>query len=243
MPGVHSLKASVGPLYLTIAQLMRGRIAAGHWRPGAQLPILDALVREFGASRMTVRQAVSVLEHEGLVWRRQGKGTFVADKSPKPPRIALDPDWEVMVARLEKALPEPLDVIEAVTDAGLKPDDGAPAPVYRYMRRLHRVDGVPYAVIDLWLDRRCYDRAPGEFDRRMVIPLIEKAGRVHVRRSRQTLRIGTADLTVAALLDIPVNAPVGVVRHVLQDDQGTVVYVGEVIYRGDLVSLETVIER
>jgi GntR family transcriptional regulator len=242
MPGVHSLKASVGPLYLTIAQLMRGRIAAGQWRPGAQLPTLNALIREFGASRMTVRQAVSVLEDEGLVWRRQGKGTFVADKS-HPPRIALDPDWGAMVARLEKALPEPLKVIEAVTDAGLRPDDGAPAPVYRYMRRLHRVDGVPYAVIDLWLDRRCYDRAPHEFDRRMVIPLIEKAGGVRVRRSRQTLRIGTADLTVAALLDIPVNAPVGVVRHVLQDDQGTVVYVGEVIYRGDLVSLETVIER
>jgi len=243
MPRAHNLKASAGPLYLTIAQLMRGRIVAGHWQPGAQLPTLNALIREFGASRMTVRQAVSVLEREGLVWRRQGKGTFVADKSPKPPRIALDPDWEAMVARLEKALPEPLDVIEAVADAGLRPGDGAPAPLYRYMRRLHRVDGVPYSVIDLWLDRRCYDQAPGEFDRRMVIPLIEKVARVHVRRSRQTLRIGTADLEVAALLDIPVNAPVGEVRHVLQDDRGTVVYVGEVIYRGDLVSLETVIER
>jgi GntR family transcriptional regulator len=44
-------------------------------------------------------------------------------------------------------------------------------------------------------------------------------------------------------LRIPLNSPVGEVRRVLQDQNGVVIYLGEAIYRGDMVKLERVLTK
>jgi GntR family transcriptional regulator len=71
-----------------------------------------------------------------------------------------------------------------------------------------------------------------------VIPVLLELPGVTIARARQTLDIGTADVTVARLLDIPANAPVAEVRRICQDPGGTVIYLGEVTYRGDYIHLD-----
>jgi GntR family transcriptional regulator len=67
------------PLYRDVQEkIMRG-LAAGEWSPGAQLPVEGDLARRYGVGISTVRAAVSQLETAGIVIRRQGKGTFVAE--------------------------------------------------------------------------------------------------------------------------------------------------------------------
>lgn len=61
---------------------LRQRIADGGWQPGARLPSERELVQEFGCARMTVHRAVRELEDEGLVERRQGSGSYVAELHP-----------------------------------------------------------------------------------------------------------------------------------------------------------------
>lgn len=70
------------PLYLVVRDVLLKRIAAGEWRPGDRLPTDDALVRSFGVSRITVRQALELLQQEGLVERFAGKGSFVTSRPP-----------------------------------------------------------------------------------------------------------------------------------------------------------------
>lgn len=70
-------KRSRLPAYAQMANILRASIADGEYPPGVRLPSESALAREHGVSAMTARQAVSVLEEEGLVRRIQGKGTFV----------------------------------------------------------------------------------------------------------------------------------------------------------------------
>ena len=65
-----------------------------------------------------------------------------------------------------------------------------------------------------------------------------RVARPRVARARQTFTIGTADVDVAALLRIPLGAPVAEVRRVFCDDSGRVLYLGEVTYRGDFVRIE-----
>jgi GntR family transcriptional regulator len=65
------------PAYAQLADILRTRISQGQYSPGKRLPAEAALAKEHGVSAMTARQAVSVLETEGLVRRAQGKGTFV----------------------------------------------------------------------------------------------------------------------------------------------------------------------
>ncbi|WAE73653.1 GntR family transcriptional regulator [Streptomonospora nanhaiensis] len=63
--------------YRRIAAELRERIAGGDLAPGDALPSEAALVRQYGVSRGTARQALSELEGTGLVIAVHGKGRFV----------------------------------------------------------------------------------------------------------------------------------------------------------------------
>lgn len=68
------------PRYLQIAERLRERIQSGTLARGARLTNQRALAREFGVALMTLRQALELLERDGLVRRRHGLGTFVASR-------------------------------------------------------------------------------------------------------------------------------------------------------------------
>lgn len=61
---------------------IRRRIAEGGWQPGMRLPSERELVQQFGCARMTVHHALRELEDEGLIERRQGSGSYVAQLHP-----------------------------------------------------------------------------------------------------------------------------------------------------------------
>ena len=67
--------------YRQIADALKERITSRTLLPGARLPNQRALAREFGVTLMTLRQALSLLEREGLLACRHGLGTFVAAQS------------------------------------------------------------------------------------------------------------------------------------------------------------------
>jgi GntR family transcriptional regulator len=69
------------PRYHQIAQSLRERMADGALAPGARLDNQRRLAQEYGVTLMTLRQALEVLERDGLIARRHGLGTFVASRS------------------------------------------------------------------------------------------------------------------------------------------------------------------
>jgi GntR family histidine utilization transcriptional repressor len=68
--------------YETVKTSIQQRIADGGWQPGVRLPSERELVQEFGCARMTVHRALRELEAEGLIERRQGSGSYVAELHP-----------------------------------------------------------------------------------------------------------------------------------------------------------------
>lgn len=73
--------------YQQIADRLRDQIDSGALQPGERLPSEPDLVRQFDASRNTVRLAIALLTNQGLVVTRQGLGTFVTE--PARPFTAL----------------------------------------------------------------------------------------------------------------------------------------------------------
>ena len=69
------------PRYHQIAQALRDLIRSGRIAPGGRLDNQRRLAEEFGVTLMTLRQALEVLERDGLITRRHGLGTFVARPS------------------------------------------------------------------------------------------------------------------------------------------------------------------
>jgi len=68
------------PLYQQLADDIRGRIVAGEYQSGDRIPSEHELASRYSLGRPTVRQATEVLVRRGMLERRRGAGTFVAEK-------------------------------------------------------------------------------------------------------------------------------------------------------------------
>ncbi|MEV0373093.1 FadR/GntR family transcriptional regulator [Streptomyces sp. NPDC050636] len=126
----------------TVVESLRSQLAAGEWKVGARIPTEHALAEQLQVGRNTVREAVRVLVHAGMLRSRQGEGTFVVSTADPGDimrgiqragirdvlelRIAL----EAEAARLAALRHEPADLerMRAALDAqaGLADADGQP---------------------------------------------------------------------------------------------------------------------
>jgi GntR family transcriptional regulator len=64
------------PLYVQLEQMIKTKILTGGFSLGERIPTETELCRTYGVSKITVRQAILNLVNEGLLTRKQGKGTF-----------------------------------------------------------------------------------------------------------------------------------------------------------------------
>lgn len=85
MPSGQALdRSSAVPLYYQLQELLRQQIESGVWEVGDLLPTEHELCDRYGVSRVCVRQALAILEADGAIDRRRGRGTVV-----RPSRLAI----------------------------------------------------------------------------------------------------------------------------------------------------------
>ena len=96
------------PRYLQVASVLRRRIRDGHWAVGDKIATLEELEREFNVARVTVRQAIDLLQGEGLVKSFQGRGTFVTKALENDRWMQLATDWESLIAPIRDHVPHVL---------------------------------------------------------------------------------------------------------------------------------------
>lgn len=77
-----------GPLYQQIVDGVRRAVSEGLLAPGSALPSFRVLAGELLVSLITVKRSYEELEREGIIYRRQGLGTFVADRGDDASREA-----------------------------------------------------------------------------------------------------------------------------------------------------------
>jgi GntR family transcriptional regulator len=103
--------AAPGPLYLQIINNLKREISEGRLAAGSPLPSFRGLAEELLVSVITVKRAYEELEREGIIYRRQGLGTFVSD-------VAHDRSREVKTTKAEELFREG---VREATEAGLGP--------------------------------------------------------------------------------------------------------------------------
>lgn len=87
------------PITRQIADQVRAHCASGSLRPGDRLPSVRELARELAVNQNTVLRVYERLTAEGLLERRHGDGTFVADRLP-PGRLRAERD--LLMADVER---------------------------------------------------------------------------------------------------------------------------------------------
>ena len=103
--------AAPGTLYEQIVDRLKREVSEGRVKPGAALPSFRALAEDLLVSVITVKRAYEELEREGIIYRRQGLGTFVADQGH-------DRSREAKLNTAQKLFHE---AAREAAEAGLKP--------------------------------------------------------------------------------------------------------------------------
>ncbi|MGY8526710.1 GntR family transcriptional regulator [Paracidovorax citrulli] len=234
------LARSRQPVYLQLATILRRRIERAEWREGDRIPSLDELCRQYGVARMTMHNALSVLDREGLLQRSRGRGTFVSAAQPTRKPLRLPVSWDEAIEVGERlgteALLEPGDTVALPADLGM-PCDARRAAAYRFLRRLHRVDGRPFAFGEVYIEDGLFAREPGAFRQGASVPVLDRLAGVRIGAARQRLSILTAGADSAAALELPVGAPVAELRRFACVDD-TLVYFARIEFPTEFVCLD-----
>ncbi len=181
------------PLYIQVASTLRRRIETGQWLPRQKISTLEELEREFEVARVTVRQAVELLQDEGLVHRRQGRGTFVADHLKDKHWLKLETTWDSLIAPIKDNVLRMIEVDDPPAWPKLATGEGKLASEYVFLRSVQLKDDAPYALVNLHLDRNVYDRNPEAFRRIRRCPSWRRStdwpSSRHIRRSSSAAQI------------------------------------------------------
>lgn len=228
--------ASNQPLYQRLANDFAAQIAAGALKAGERLPSERQLAAELGASRMTARQALKLLERRGLVETRVGRGAFVAHVQIEQQLSTLTGFTEEMQRGGRAASSIVLDAGAGVADretaAALGIAEGA--TVHRLVRvRLADAEpvGIEKTEIPVELAPGLLDRA--DFRTESLYRVLRETFRLYPAFAEQKLRSAHPDAASATALGISPQSPVLILtRRTLDSKRQPLEYVRSV-YRGD----------
>lgn len=220
------------PLHYQLRELLRLAIARGDFSEG-KLPSERELIKRFGVSRATVREAVAALERDGLIRREHGRGTFIVKGGFV--------EW-LGTLRSYKEIVEEMGYTPGIR---LVKQEWVPAPkavrgflhagfVFR-LQRLRLADDIPVSV-----ETAYYPEGIGrglvqhDLTTAIVYDVLEQELGVLLAEAEQTIQVGTAGAHEATLLAIAPGTPLLVIHRRTISIQGTPVEWLESSYRGDL---------
>ncbi len=137
------------PLYRRLMDELAAQIRDKRWGPGEQIPTEADLCGLYGVSVITVRRALSELSSQGLLYRVQGKGTFVS--SPPKVTVATEQMYRVFGELPGQHLPISTSIVDAEEDiAGALELD--PRRAMLRVTRSKIAEGRPIKFESAWVD-------------------------------------------------------------------------------------------
>ncbi len=223
------------PLYIQIAEKLISRIESGDLPPGEKLPPERRLSEKIGVNRMTLRRALKVLESQGLILRKHGVGTFIAEpKIDRPMEVVyrftrgiqnrgLTPSAEII--SIEHILAEPTLANELTLSIS--------SPVYSILR-LRSINQEPVMLESYKIPLQ---RFPGlehyDLEKRSIYEIMENEYGVPIIRARQSFEPVTATEFEANLLKINIGEALMMEKRLSFDEDNLPVEYGKDYYRGD----------
>jgi len=198
------------PLYVQVENLLRNKIALGEISPKEKLPSEKELSKSYGVSQITVKKALAILVHEGLLTRGRGKGTFVSGGLDESRSIKLTGTMEDLIAHGLETEVKILGIkrIGANKRAAefLKVPKGQEILLFR---RLRRTEDKPFAYVINYLPLEVGCRiSPQDLKTQTMLQVLEKKLKLPLGPIRQYIEAMAADGEIASHLNIHIHDPV-----------------------------------
>jgi GntR family transcriptional regulator len=231
---VKAVKPGNGiPAYQRIRSNIRETIESGQLRPGDAVPSERELAKIHDVSLMTARHALATLEHEGVVERRRGVGTFVS--APKIHFSKLMSYTEQMRARSLLVVSKILFATiidheeEATAHLGLSPK----SRVIK-LERLRRAGGEPFALETCYFSAKQFAGLLSEpLEKDSLFAILERKFGVELAYADEEVDATAADPRTAELLEVPKGEPLLRIRQAIYSTKGTVITYVLGLYRSD----------
>lgn len=235
----EALRRSPVARYLQLASLFRRRIETGEWEVGSQIPTVEDLAKQCGVATMTIRQALDILDAEGLIERFRAKGTFVKEQPRQDLWCEVQTDWSGLLIARENAQIEILSDERNVPLPRYDSGVGVPAPTYRHLQRRHSRNGIAFLLADVFIDERvCPEINESSYTQMTAMRLVADLPGHRIVDARQVVTIGAADLDTSAKLNIPLGEAIAKVQRIAVDQDGQLILLANGLYRGDMVKIE-----
>lgn len=222
-------------LYIQIAEGLIAQIESGELAPGDRLPPERELSERLGVNRMTLRQALQVLEMRGLLTRQQGVGTHIAQ--PKIERAAgrVTSFTKGMQRRGYKTGARLIMLERRAVEVSVANRLNLPvsAPVY-YGHRLRLLNQEPVMLEKFILPVQRFPGLEGhDLDNRSIYEIMETEYGVSVDRAQKSLEAVCATEYEARCLGIEPGASLMLEQRLAFDQNDQPVEIGKDLYRGD----------
>lgn len=217
---------STAPIWFQIMRAIESRIADGTWSTGDRLPSENDLCGHFGASRTSVREALSRLESAGIVSRRQGKGAFVeriqgpsAWTLPSAPSLLGEYSEDGQSALSSQILRAGIEALPPWAAAVVGRD--SPDGLGFVLERVRAVGSRTAVHVINYLPTRFAGVLPDLREpRASLYAAINRVTGVRIARMHRTIEAVAADRALAGLLDVEQGHPIVVVEAVAYDQTG-----------------------
>ncbi|MCA1023623.1 GntR family transcriptional regulator [Halobacillus litoralis] len=221
------------PMYYQIEEFLKREISEGTFQAGDMIPSERELSERFQVSRMTVRQAVSNMVNDGILYREKGRGTFVAEKKIEQPLKGLTSFTEDMKLRGMTSASRLLsfDVMQAPQDIAskLKLEEGE---VYA-VKRIRFADRQAMAVETSFLPVSLLPDLTEDIVQGSMYEYMEHVLDLTISHARQEIEARAADENEGTELQIEAGAPVLHIERCSYLDNGIPFEVVKSTYRAD----------
>lgn len=223
------------PLYHQLKELLQDRIELGEWHPGSRIPTEKELAVEYGISQITVRQAMAKLSAEGLVERRQGRGTFACQASVSRDLLRLAGFSDGLARSGVEVETKLLAAGKGAASAGVARRLGvAPGqPVIRIVRVRSR-EGIPMALQTSHLDYAlCQPLLGHDLEKESLFRLLTEVCGLEFVRAEEVVSAVAVDDYEAGILSVASGSPALLVQRTTFDRKGRPVEFVKSVLRGD----------
>ena len=233
------------PIFKQISDALRHDLTVGLLKHDDALPSERDYAEKLKVSRMTVRAAINELVQEGLLIRKPGRTTVVANGKINKNAVGFMSFSEDMKSRGMKASSKLLSCREEVADAAVAAQLGLPTGARVILiERVRFANSEPMAIESAHLP---YARFAGltQFDlsQHSLYDLMEEKFGARPKLADETIEAVQLTATEAKLLAVRPASPALLARRVTRDTEGKVIEVAKAIYRGDRYRMVFVRER
>jgi GntR family transcriptional regulator len=239
--GVSIDRSSPVPLYHQLAEQLSGAIASGMLQPGDPFENEIALAERLSLSRPTVRRAIQELVNQGLLLRRRGLGTTVANR-----KVHRRAELTSLYDDLKRDGGRPATTVlkhEIVRDERVATALDLPADAELLsIIRLRLSDERPLAILHNWLPPVYNDITREDLEGQGLYAVMRDRG-VRPVVAHQTIGARTPTAAERRHLGLKPSEPVLTMTRVAFDAVGNAVEYGDHSYRAQDYSIEVMVDK